>query len=237
MTPCAPWTTAEDVAACPPYDNLDGAAVALGVTAATEVLFALTGRQFPGPCTDTVRPTGQCGGRGGCRPRLHLVPLGVSPIVSVESVTVAGVELDPSEYRILDSFWLVRADGSSWPCCPDVLAEPAAFEVEFTWGQEPPGVCRTAARVLAGEIARSLCGDDSCALDRRVQNITRQGVSMQMALPGLVDSLSKGLTGIAEVDLAVLATNPNRLDRPPSILVPGVDPVAHRVSPVSPVAP
>jgi hypothetical protein len=62
--PCTAWTTVEDVAAC------CGAAVgtnaglyAQAVTAASQLLFELSGRQFAGLCTETVRP---CADGCGC---------------------------------------------------------------------------------------------------------------------------------------------------------------------------
>lgn len=65
--PCSPWVTGADVAACP-----DGAVTGLGsnthildewATTASELLYTLSGRQFPGVCERKVRP---CAERCGC---------------------------------------------------------------------------------------------------------------------------------------------------------------------------
>lgn len=67
--PCEPWTTDEEVRECcieldPAFDLTDA------ITFATEILFRLSGRQFPGECNRIVYPCkgsncGCCGDFGG----------------------------------------------------------------------------------------------------------------------------------------------------------------------------
>lgn len=53
--PCSPWITPADVAVmCPGLDEFDIAGDA--IRAASEVMYALSGRQFNGICSSTVRP-------------------------------------------------------------------------------------------------------------------------------------------------------------------------------------
>lgn len=66
--PCTPWVTALEVAQfCESGQSLTGGPdYAFAAIAASEVLFNLSGRQFAGACTSTVRPcAGGCGCWGG----------------------------------------------------------------------------------------------------------------------------------------------------------------------------
>lgn len=56
---CSPWTTSDDVQACAPCGDVDGAVLDDAIAAASDVLFELSGRQFPGSCRDVVRPCGR----------------------------------------------------------------------------------------------------------------------------------------------------------------------------------
>jgi hypothetical protein len=214
---CAPWTTVEEVQTCPPYDVLSPEAVEWAVDAASDALYRASGEQFGGPCTETIRPETCAGGCGGSR----FLTLGVSPITAVSRVTVAGVDLDPSLYVIVDGLYLARTDQQVWPCVSDTVYEPPRLEVVATYGVAPPPMGRLAAQVLAGELARSRCGSEDCQLDRRVRTITRQQVTMDLAVPGIVDALREGRTGISEVDLFVFLTNPAGLQRSASLVLPG----------------
>lgn len=135
--PCEPWLTPADIDACcgpddPPVGLLDDCA-----QAASELLWALSGRQFGGVCQTTVRPCAQQkrGGRwlapdgwdptwgwavdgGWCDhphsscggPGPSQIGLGVYPIVDVVEVVVDGATLDDSLYRLDDQRWLVRLE-------------------------------------------------------------------------------------------------------------------------------
>ena len=60
--PCEPWTSEEEITACGAPDgdlNFEAA-----VDFASQVLFGLSGRQYPGACEETTRPCR--GSNGGC---------------------------------------------------------------------------------------------------------------------------------------------------------------------------
>lgn len=223
--PCEPWATLEEVRNCPggcaDEGMYDDDKLEAAITSASEILFMLSGRQFSGVCESVVRPHGTCrcsgyGWRDGLRCPCAEPPqivLGV-PLVEVDEVKIDGVVLPESEYRIDDQRYLVRlvsADGQrrGWPCCQDLrvpTTELRTFEVTFSYGQVPPQTGKDAAKVLACEIAKSCTPGVECRFDRSVQTISRQGVSIQ--LPGLIDVIKEGRTGIPEVDLFILAFNP-----------------------------
>lgn len=59
------------------------------------------------------------------------------------------------------------------------------------------------------------CGGGKCRLPRRVQTVSRQGVTYQMVDP--TDIYRDGLTGLPEVDIWIASVNPNRLMGAPRV--------------------
>lgn len=70
LGPCNQWITPEDVLVCAPglADPVNNEQLLRAITFSTNILFRLSGRQFPGECTRTVRPcfgdNCGCGGQG-----------------------------------------------------------------------------------------------------------------------------------------------------------------------------
>lgn len=143
-----------------------------------------------------------CGGTCSCGlegPSSLALP---GPIAAVEKVTIDGRVLDSSEYRVMYNRVLVRTDGTAWPACQDLLApatEGGTFEIVYKRGVTVPTGGRVAAGVLACELAKAACGDESCQLPDRVRSITRQGVSMEMEQIDFSD-FQVGRTGIWLID-------------------------------------
>jgi len=245
---CEPWATIADLTGpCADYDT-DTTLIGDMLQAASDVLYELSGRQFAGECDEqVVHPRQDCAcvirpyhlrhpmslfRRALCSCDLPRVTLGMYPLVSVEEVIVAGVTLDPSEYRVENDRWLVRladADGQwrSWPCCWD-REDPEAFQVTFTAGMAPPPMGVRAAADLACQLilANQPDGAADCLLPERVQTITRQGVSVTVLDP--MEFLDHGRTGIYSVDLFLSAYNPNRLQDRPVVMSPDVGPRSRR---------
>jgi len=220
---CGPW----------PADLTDCAAPAGGLEehleAATEVLWALSGRRF-GSCTATFRP---CSGADVCTPivdrawaplatcrcstscghRLRRRLLLPNPVVSVGEVKVDGAVVPASEYRLESRRWLARL-GGSWPATqnldlPDT--EAGTWSVTITWGQPVPAAGLLAAAQLACEFYKAVAAPDDCGLPARLTTITRQGLTMTVLDPA--DFLKEGKTGITSIDLWLAAVNPARLHR------------------------
>lgn len=149
---CAVWATVDDI--CSPCDDYDFPTSLLedSLVVASDVLFELSGRQFPGSCSDTVRPCARrtpddsfpnreviaygwtpyyypwsgCGCNSSSRcscAGLSQLTLGAYPITSITEVKVDGVVLDPSAYDVHDYRYLVRIDGENWPCCQDLTLD------------------------------------------------------------------------------------------------------------------
>lgn len=134
-------------------------------------------------------------------------------ISEILDVTIDGALLDPANYRL----WrgrLVRTDGEAWPECQDATVgngSVGTWSISYRHGRPVPSGGQVAAGVLSCEITKALCNDTTCALPKRVQSITRQGVSVAFLDPQ--DFLTEGKTGIYLVDLWLHQVNPNRLAR------------------------
>lgn len=245
---CGGWVTVEEVRACctslPASGTFSDESVQSAIDTATDLLYLLSGQQFVGTCSRSVRPCARecCFGGWGwaswvsfsswpnppdpsswpprqcgcdCLPK---VDLGYYPIQSVIEVKINGVIVDPATYRLDEQRYLVRLganDGNGnitndgWPHCqrldlPD--SEEDTWSVTFEYGQSAPPAGVNAAKKLACEIAKA-CAGLACELPGRVTNAVRQGVSFTLMDPGMQD---KGLTGLYEVDLFLMAYNPQK---------------------------
>ena len=212
------------------------------VLIASRLLYAFSGRQFPGVCVDTVRPCSRgCAGQSlayvaspGARPIVYhnvddcqpgpgcgahsSVLLPHEPVRSIIEVLVDGVPVDPSEYTLVDHRWLVKAHGS-WPCCQNLgLPDdaPGTWSVAYEYGVPPPAGGAEIAALFACELAKGCVADQSCQLPTRVQTITREGLSMTVIDP--FDFLDKGRTGLYAVDAWLRSVNPQGIDRPAKVL-------------------
>jgi hypothetical protein len=227
-----------------PDDTTGEARLANAISSASESLYALSGRKFPGILQATVRPTarmeqvpyperrpGQIGSLswpnqtwGWCYGGLHLtcsnptsIGLGRGPIISVEEVVLHEEILDPINYRVEDQKWLVRSDCSGWPTCGcESCHDP--FMVSFTFGEEPPQLGIDAATILSAELYRANTPNQVCKLPVRLTSITRQGVTM--AVIDSMDFFKNGLTGNYQVDLFIKTFNPAQQIRKPIAFSP-----------------
>lgn len=229
---CSPWATEADLCSpCNDYGNVETLAGDM-LQAASDVLFELSGRQFPGTCETTIRPAARChhaersaslpvarrSGRGcGCPSYLFRLP--DHPVELVTEVKVDGDVVDPSLYRLDDHRTLVRladADGSNpgWPSSQRLdlaTTEDDTWSISYLWGREPPPMGVTAAAVLACELALA-CDPETvsqCRLPKNVTSVTREGVSLVLSPSDFLDR--DGKTGLYEVDLFLRAVNPARV--------------------------
>lgn len=156
-----------------------------------------------------------CPGTCGCAARCS-VPIPFS-VASIVQVTLDGVVLDPSAYR-LDSWRgipdLVRTDGECWPQCQDMNvsgSEVGSFVITFRPGLPLPQAGAIAAGELACELAKACVGSD-CALPSQLTSMTRNGVDIEVLDPNQI--LADRKTGIRNVDLFIEAVNPYARTQP-----------------------
>jgi hypothetical protein len=254
MTFCSDWLEPADLVDCDCPTDAPAAVVDSSITAASEILYRLTGMQFPGTCEQTIRPCsnsaspygfdfgfwqypwvplriggswlnmGPCGcNMAACDcstyPRLNL---GRSDVQSIVEVLVDGVALAPADYRLDENRYLVRVDGSNWPCCQDLslaTTEVGTWSVELTYGWPVPEALRRAAANFAAELIKACTGGE-CRLPPRTLSVVKQGTTIQVA--GVLAELEAGLTGLTDVDMTIQAFNPHRLTRPAFAWSPGL---------------
>ncbi|AUM19880.1 hypothetical protein CSW53_13070 [Rhodococcus ruber] len=207
---------------------------------AVSVLWALSGRQF-GQCPVIARPCPQtcstssgtygagwfpvfadgqwrnltCGCPGSCTasgPKVVHLP---GPVGEVLTVTVAGVILDEAAWH-LEGDRLYRVDGADWPRqdMNSPSGSDGTWTVTYTRGIPVPDGVGTLVGILTKEFLDA-CGGGKCRLPRRVQSVSRQGVSYQMVDP--TDIYRSGKTGLAEIDIWLAAVNPIALQQRPVV--------------------
>jgi hypothetical protein len=157
------------------------------------------------------------------------VNLGRSDVTQINAVVIDGVTLSSANYRLDHGRWLVRTDGSFWPCCQNLAKEPGE---EGTWtialehGLAPPQSGKLAALRLSCELSKACVGAE-CSLPSRVTSVVREGVTLTLIDP--FDFLDGGKTGLYEVDLFLGAVNPMGLRRRASVWSPEVSGRGRRV--------
>ncbi|MEV1294439.1 hypothetical protein [Pseudonocardia sp. NPDC049635] len=196
---------------------------------ASELLYALSGRQYSGNCESQVGlvrrpdgracwswpydavlasdvPAGLVGTRygamvGGSR-GWPVVALPDPPITELVSVELDGEPVETECEWATGQLW--RRDRKRWPASADL-------QVVYRHGIPPPVGGRQSAVLLAVELGKAFTGDSSCKLPKRVQTITREGVTV--GFQDSFDSLERGRTGIWEIDVWLRTVNPLGLQR------------------------
>lgn len=218
------------------------------VTAAAEILYALSGRQF-GLCELTVRPCrteccdpcnqsgprwtpaliggqwtnvscGDCGDGCSCSKVCEVALPG--PIDSIVEVKLDGVVLAADQYRVDNRRTLVRlTEGECWPTCQEMSldsSQPGTWEVTYYRGLPLPEAGEASFAELACELYKACANDGTCKLPKRVTSIQRDGVTMAFLDP--MTFIEKGKTGLYLVDLWLTAVNPKARVRRAGIYSP-----------------
>lgn len=235
---CSPWAEVGDVCApCNSYDFLD-ADLADWLEVASDMLFDLTKRRWPGECTQLIRPCHRslCGcaerGRCGCR-RLSQFDLGPgAQVVAIDAVIVDGVVVNPARYRLDEGRWLVylpesdSAEVQGWPRHQRLDLPTTAedtWSIAYTFGAAPPLGGLKAAAELGCQLMLSCHPDPQvaarCRLPKAITNVSRQGLTIAKANPAAL--YPGGQTGVPSVDLWVATVNRGSAIRPANVFVPG----------------
>lgn len=247
---CSLWASVDEMAdCCADIITTDETTLEWSLQQSSELLYRLSGYEYPGVCSATVRPCSSylsCWTPGlwhasdcGCS-RLSKIRLAGYPVVEITEVTIDGAVIDPSEYRVDRGRELVRlvdANGKSqtWPSCQALdVADDAlgSFTVKYSYGQNPPLSGVQAAAQLACEIAKQCPGasgalTEECALPAGTVRIARQGITIDTRALG-VWLLGQQQTGLTLVDLFLNVYGRGRRRRT-ALLVPEADPWPVRV--------
>lgn len=222
--PCD-WTPTSACTDCAPLAGLDPDLQDLVFSMAVNHIWKRTGSRF-GLCPSTVTVCTTCisGCIGYCTCRAAVdLPW---PAASLTSISVNGTEItDPDLIYVIEDYHLL-IDTSTTGCC-----QPRAeWTVTYDRGLPIPPGGELVASILACEIAKAICNDTSCRLPRRMQALSRQGISITF-----LDDFSKGLTGIWEVDGWISDNSPATM--PVSrVLSPDLIPARTQTWPTMPVA-
>jgi hypothetical protein len=262
--PCAPLASIEDATSCGPCKGIQTGTLEDNLDVASAWVWRLTGKRY-GVCEITVLPLGLrtcdplCSGyetwgdswyfdrsrncwfgpgrviaRGEGVPEVRL---GFANVQEVVQVALSGEILDPSAYRVDDARWLVRTDGLTWPYDQDPRVTPPAFQVTLRHGLPMPPDGTVAVSTLACELALACSSSSACRLPKRIQTITRQGVSMVLLDP--LQFLDEGKFGIPEVDYFINGVNPGRNRQRAAVVSPDVPrsvriPTSPKLQPIVP---
>lgn len=201
---------------------------------ATDVLWSATGRRWRGasltaevslraappragesgwPYHSSWGRCGCCAGTAGTHAAPTAVRLPHGDVTAIVSVTIDGA---PFTGWQLDGGWLSRTDGQPWPVCGDRTV------VVYRYGKLAPDGGRYACVELAVELGRagSSSPDQPCQLPKRLQSVTRQGISF--AALDSMEFLDDGLTGLYSVDLWIKAVNPHGRRQTASVWSPDI---------------
>ncbi|MBP2703523.1 hypothetical protein JOL79_06885 [Microbispora sp. RL4-1S] len=162
---------------------------------------------------------GKCGDECACGSLCEIVLPG--PVDSIVEVKLDGAVLDEAEYVVFDHRTLARVPPECWPSCqaltlPDT--EVGTWSVTYRQGIPVPPGGLMAAGMLACELGKACSGSSGCKLPKRVQTLTREGVTVGFLDP--MSFLTDGLTGLYEVDLWLRTVNPGGLLQAPRVYSP-----------------
>lgn len=187
MSVCAPWITGEDVADCCSVESTAGFEFDVVAGTASDLLFELSGRLYPGECEKTVRPacdecycgyqilsrghiigpwdygyaySGLCGlCLTSCNP--SRIKLSGYPVTAVTEVKIDGDILPADDYRVWKSRYVTRLDDGRWPMRQNLTladTEDGTFSISYSYGAAPPQSGMDAAAQLACELYKA-CAD------------------------------------------------------------------------------
>lgn len=179
------------------------------IAAAEAMMWVMTGRQF-GLHSTTQPLCLRCGHNNaplcGCYwyDHIDLDPQLQQPVVSVESVDILGVPLDPAvDFMVMSNRWLYRLPRNErWPVCQDVGLEPPPLVVSWTWGHSPPkDFLWLAVYPFIVQLAKAYLGME-CQIDPSyVSSVQREGVSFALIQPS--SAWENGMTGHPGIDAAI----------------------------------
>lgn len=251
---CDPWPIVVDPECCPGWDQLPEPARARGIRFATEVIWALSGRQFSA-CTACVRPCattclscgdaayppgsyiwrnapygGAAGGGCGCGCSMGscksacAVRLDPAPVIAVTSVKIDGMVVPSNTYQVIDGNLLVRNPAAG--CWPTCNDLSLPDTAPGTWSATYSW--GTAASAVALDMAAIM----ACEVGKLCsgQKCRLSGRITQLSRDGVSITLDPqaflkaGLTSLPEIDQWLKVVNPHALPQRGEVWSPDVRP-------------
>jgi hypothetical protein len=230
--PCTPYFSGTELAEapgyCAPNPEPEGWSGVLDSIAerASEVMYVLTGRQFPGSCTTTRRPVR----RGPCWPLrgpFDLLASGGRPDDDIPlwySPRDIEVRIDGelfTDWVLVDGWKLRRTDGNRWPASNDLsldASEPGTFEITWAFGPPTPGIVVAGALELGVQFEQEIVGDARCKLPPGSTSLARQGQTVQIDRD--IERVRQAGPAIQSIMVATAAFNPSNARTPPDVWSP-----------------
>lgn len=208
MWACAPFVEPEDVLAADcgcPMEATDP--IAEWIDMATDVLYHLSDGYVTGVCTRLVRPVtavvdclpptlgpwAAC-----CDPGPQLVLRG--PDAVVNHLWIDGVELDPSEWALVDGERLIRRTGA-WPTRNDIRqphTEAGTWAIDVSFGWAPDYITRAATIEMTCELAKYAGIGSGIEFPPGVVSANVQGVSV--TIEDVAQAIAEGRELMPKVD-------------------------------------
>lgn len=119
----------------------------------------------------------------------------------VVNVRIDGVDYDPcTMVAVYDRTRVVRTDGGQWPTCQELsrVDGPGTWSITVIEGQCVPAGGAWMTGTLMCEFLKACLKKADCRLPKRIQTLTRQGVTL--GFNDQFENLSALLTGIWELD-------------------------------------
>jgi hypothetical protein len=141
---------------------------------------------------------GVCRGKCGCSEVSEVYLPGVSQVLNVR---LDGVDYDPcGMVAVYDDARIVRIDGGRWPVCQELgrLDGPGTWSITVLEGKCPPAGVELITGTLMCEFLKACLQKNDCRLPRRIQTLTRQGVTI--GFNDRFENLADMRTGIWEID-------------------------------------
>lgn len=155
------------------------------IDAGSDIVTAATGGVVSGRCTIKVRPCsdGVCGCWGPCSCcNVEGIKLfGINPAVT--QVRIDGAVIDPSIYKLVDGYILVRLDGGLWPTLQNVAkadSETGTFSVTFEHGDDGGWVGMMAATEMTCDLIQASIPDGRPQLPPNAIGALIDGASLQL---------------------------------------------------------
>lgn len=125
----------------------------------------------------------------------------IPDVGEVLNVRIDGVDYDPcGMVAVYDNTRIVRVDGGRWPVCQELgsVDGPGTWSITVTQGACVPAGAAWMTGSLMCEVLKGCLRKDDCELPRRLQTLTRQGVTM--GFNDTFENLGILRTGIWEID-------------------------------------
>ncbi len=143
-------------------------------------------------------PCGTC--RTGCQCSA-VSELYLNDVDQVLNVRLDGVDYDPcGMVAVYDRSRIVRTDGGQWPVCQELgkVDGPGTWSITVLEGQCVPDGGDWVTGQLMCEFIKACLKDKDCQLHKRIQTITRNGITM--GFNDRFENLGIMRTGIWEID-------------------------------------